>query len=104
MLSLQTSMASQNQHFQLKSMAILQNWCQQANSKRFFLMRKDLLSITSKRLHAGAFQIPKSDVLSMPMRSFTCDLAIEMPRLALAVFAACCNATMMKYEATGPLP
>jgi len=73
MLTLQTSMVSQNQHYQLESMAVLQNWCQQANGKRFFLMRKDLLSITSKRLHAGAFQTPKSNAFSVPMRSFACD-------------------------------
>ena len=85
-------------------MVILQNWCQQANDKRFFQMRRDLLLITSKRLHAGAFQIPKRDASFMPMRSFTCNLAIEMPKLALTGLATSWSAIMTKFKVTGPLP
>jgi hypothetical protein len=65
-------------------------------------MRRFFLSIILKRQHIRAFQTLERDVLDVQMRSFICDLATKMQKLAISGLVASCAATMIEFEATGP--
>ena len=76
MLTLQTSMASQNQHYQLESMAVLQNWCQQANGKNIFPDEERLIvNYLQETARRGFPDTQKQCILCaneiLRMRSFT---------------------------------
>src|SRR5260370_4475477 len=101
-MPLPASLVLQDQPFQHILRVVLQNWHQQANDRRFILMKSSSLLITSKRLCVGGSQILKSDAFGVQMRSSLPDLAIKMLKLAFVGLVTSSTAIMIKFDVFGP--